>query len=88
MADFELTLGWVIVYVDDPAETAAFYERVFGLRVEFGFETYAQMDTGATKLGFAAHETQTTHSLGDDNFPGGDFLGRSVPTMPAWGLKK
>ena len=65
MADFELTLGWVIVYVDDPAETAAFYERVFGMRVEFGFETYAQMDTGATKLGFAAY------SLGDDNFPGG-----------------
>jgi len=65
MADFELALGWVIAYVDDPAETAAFYERVFGMRVEFSFETYAQMDTGATKLGFAAY------TLGDGNFPGG-----------------
>jgi lactoylglutathione lyase len=65
MADFVMTLGWTIVYVDDPPAAAEFYERVFGLEVEFAFETYAQLDTGTTKLGFAAY------ALGDDNFPGG-----------------
>jgi lactoylglutathione lyase len=65
MADFAMTLGWAIVYVDDPPSAAAFYERVFGMPVEFAFETYAQLDTGSTKLGFAAY------SLGEDNFPGG-----------------
>jgi predicted enzyme related to lactoylglutathione lyase len=67
MADFEMTLGWVIVYVDDPAAASEFYERAFGLRGEFvaGSGTYAQMDTGSTRLAFAAH------SLGDSNFPGG-----------------
>ena len=65
MADFEMTLGWVIVYVDDPPAAAAFYERVFGLRVEFAFDTYAQLLTGSTKLGFAAY------ALGDGNFDGG-----------------
>jgi lactoylglutathione lyase len=67
MADFELTLGWVIVYVDDPPAAADFYERVFGMRVEFkvpGGE-YAQLDTGSTKLAFA------TYTLGEHNFEGG-----------------
>ncbi len=65
MADFAMTLGWVIVYVDDPGAAAAFYERVFRMRVEFAFDTYAHLDTGATKLGFAAY------TLGESNFPGG-----------------
>ena len=67
MADVEMKLGWVIVYVDDPAAAAAFYERAFGLRDEFvaGSGTYAQLDTGPTRLAFAAYE------LGDGNFPGG-----------------
>ena len=67
MADFELTLGWVIVYVDEPDVAAAFYERAFGLRTDFTVPSgsYAQMDTGATKLAFASY------GLGDGNFPGG-----------------
>jgi lactoylglutathione lyase len=65
MPDLQLTLGWVIVYVDDPAEAVAFYERAFGLRTDFVAPTYAQMDTGATKLGFAAY------ALGEKNFAGG-----------------
>src|ERR671912_1837221 len=67
MADFELSLGWVIVYVDEPGAAAAFYERAFGLRTDFTVPSgsYAQMDTGATKLGFASY------GLGDGNFPGG-----------------
>ncbi|HEY1276539.1 MAG TPA: VOC family protein [Thermoleophilaceae bacterium] len=62
----EMTLGWVIVYVDDPGEAAAFYERAFGLRTEFvAGQEYAQMDTGGTKLAFAAYK------LGESNFDGG-----------------
>ena len=62
-----MSLGWVIVYVDDPAAAADFYVRTFGLTTEFvgGGGTYAQLDTGPTKLAFAAY------TLGEDNFPGG-----------------
>ncbi len=65
MAEFVMKLGWVIAYVDDPGEAAAWYERVFGLPVEFSVGTYAQLDAGTTKIGFAAY------SLGELNFDGG-----------------
>ena len=56
MAQIQMTLGWVIVYVDSPAEAAAFYEDTFGLRAELVVPgEYAQMDTGTTKLGFATY---------------------------------
>ena len=61
-----MTLGWAIVYVEDPAAAAAFYEGTFGLRTEFVVPgEYAQMDTGATKLGFASY------TLARSNFDGG-----------------
>jgi len=62
-----MQLGWVIAYVDDPAEVAAFYGRAFGLATEFVAPTggFAQLDTGATKLAFASY------SLGESNFDGG-----------------
>ncbi|HEX4344223.1 MAG TPA: VOC family protein [Solirubrobacteraceae bacterium] len=67
MPDFAMTLGWVIVYVEDPPAAAQFYERVFGMRVEFSVPSgeYAQLDTGSTKVGFAAY------GLGEHNFAGG-----------------
>jgi lactoylglutathione lyase len=66
MAEIEMTLGWVIAYVDDPAAAAGFYERTFGLRKDFVVPgEYAQMDTGPTKLGFA------TYALARGNFDGG-----------------
>ena len=73
----QLRLGWVIVYVDDPAAASAFYERAFGLRGEFvaGSGTYAQLDTGPTRLAFAAY------SLGDANFPCG--VQRPAQSTPA-----
>jgi lactoylglutathione lyase len=62
-----MRLGWVIVYVDEPPAAAEFYERTFGLRQEFVAPggSYAQLDTGATKLAFASYE------LAEKNFPGG-----------------
>jgi catechol 2,3-dioxygenase-like lactoylglutathione lyase family enzyme len=68
------SLGWVIVYVDAPAETARFYESTFGLTLEFAVPdgSYAQLDTGATKLAFASY------ALGEKNFEGG--VRRAAPT--------
>jgi lactoylglutathione lyase len=62
-----MRLGWVIVYVDEPPAAAHFYERTFGLQTEFVASggSYAQLDTGPTKLAFASYE------LGDENFEGG-----------------
>jgi catechol 2,3-dioxygenase-like lactoylglutathione lyase family enzyme len=67
VAGLEMRLGWVIVYVDDAPAAAEFYVRTFGLRLEFvaGSRTYAQLDTGPTKLAFASYEE------GERNFPGG-----------------
>jgi len=67
VAELEMRLGWVIVYVDEPPAAAEFYVRTFGLRTEFVAPggSYAQLDTGPTKLAFASHE------LGEKNFPGG-----------------
>jgi lactoylglutathione lyase len=67
MAEVELSLGWVIVYVDDPTAASAFYQETFGLRGEFAAPdgSYAQLDTGPTKLAFASY------ALGQENFPGG-----------------
>src|SRR4051794_39282326 len=63
----EMQLGWAIVYVDEPAAAAEFYEKTFGLRADFVAPggSYAQLDTGATKLGFASY------ALGEKNFDGG-----------------
>ena len=63
----QMRLGWVIVYVDEPPAAAEFYERTFGLRQEFVAPggSYAQLDSGPTKLAFASYE------LGEKNFPGG-----------------
>jgi lactoylglutathione lyase len=67
MADMRLSLGWVIVYVDDPPAAAELYERAFGIATQFSVPdgSYAQMDTGETKLAFAAY------ALGEHNVDGG-----------------
>jgi lactoylglutathione lyase len=61
VADLRMRLGWVIAYVDDPPAAAEFYERTFGLDVEFVAPggSYAQLDTGAA------------YTLGEKNFDGG-----------------
>jgi predicted enzyme related to lactoylglutathione lyase len=66
MGDETMRLGWVIVYVDDPPAARDFYMRAFGLQGGFaaGGE-YAELDTGLTKLAFAAI------TLGEQNFSGG-----------------
>lgn len=52
-----MKLGYVILYVKDVAGSVAFYEEAFGLKRRFIHEAgmYAEMDTGATTLSFAAN---------------------------------
>lgn len=50
-----MKFGYTILYVDDVEETVAFYERAFGLQrkmVQPG--EFGELDTGSTKLSFAA----------------------------------
>ena len=74
-------LGWVILYVADPGETVAFYERAFGLSRRFVAEgnSYAELETGSTTLAFASHE------LGDAGLPGG--FQRPNPERPPFNVE-
>ena len=67
MPEIVFTLGWVIVYVDEPARAADFYVETFGLTLEFAVPdgSYAQLSTGTTRLAFASY------ALGEKNFRGG-----------------
>ncbi len=51
-----VSLGYVILYVDDVASTLAFYEKAFGLTRRFLHEGggYGEVETGATRLAFAS----------------------------------
>jgi lactoylglutathione lyase len=50
-----MQFGYTILYVDDVEATVAFYERAFGLRRTMVVpDEFGELDTGATKLSFAA----------------------------------
>lgn len=52
-----MKFGYTILYVKDVPRAVAFYEDAFGLGRRFVHEAgmYAEMDTGATTLAFAAY---------------------------------
>ncbi len=52
-----MKLAYTILYVKDVPRSVAFYEDAFGLSRRFVHEAglYAEMDTGATTLSFAAN---------------------------------
>jgi lactoylglutathione lyase len=52
-----MKFGYTILYVKDVPRSVAFYEEAFGLSRRFVHEAgmYAEMDTGATTLSFAAN---------------------------------
>lgn len=62
-----MQFGYTILYVPDVPASLAFFEKAFGLQQRFLHEsgTYGELETGSTTLAFASH------SLGDENFPGG-----------------
>jgi lactoylglutathione lyase len=73
-----MQFGYTIIYVENVEQTVAFYEAAFGLQRRFVAESgdYAEMETGATALAFAAN------SLGAQNLPGG-YRASSLSDQPA-----
>jgi len=53
-----VTLGYVILYVDDVASSLEFYEKAFGLSRRFFSDedglAYGELETGAARLAFAS----------------------------------
>jgi catechol 2,3-dioxygenase-like lactoylglutathione lyase family enzyme len=53
-----VSLGYVILYVDDVAAALAFYEEAFSLTRRFFHDdngkAYGELETGATRLAFAS----------------------------------
>lgn len=51
-----MRLGYTILYVEDVAHSVDFYQRAFGLGVDFVHESgdFAQMATGQTALAFTS----------------------------------
>jgi lactoylglutathione lyase len=51
-----MKLGYTIMYVPDVLKAVEFYEAAFGLKRRYVHDSgqYAEMETGATALGFAA----------------------------------
>jgi catechol 2,3-dioxygenase-like lactoylglutathione lyase family enzyme len=76
-----MKLGYTILYVKDVPRSVAFYEDAFGLTRRFVHEAgmYAEMDTGATTLSFAAN------GLAKSNLPGG-FQENHPSELPLLGL--
>jgi lactoylglutathione lyase len=52
-----MKFGYAILYVDDVEATLKFYERAFGLnrRMLTDEKNYGELETGATRLAFAAN---------------------------------
>ena len=64
-----MKFGYTIIYVEDVLMTVAFYEKAFGFERgmvfdENGTVDYAELKSGETTIGFAAH------SLGEMNLQG------------------
>ncbi len=60
-----MKFGYLIVYVPDVAATMEHYRQAFGLAPGFLHEsgTYGEMDTGSTRLAFAAEELADLHGF-------------------------
>jgi lactoylglutathione lyase len=56
-----MQFGYVILYVDDVEATIAFYEKAFGLKGKMVMPgEFGELETGTTKLSFAARKLVTT----------------------------
>lgn len=72
-----MKFGYTIVYVPDVEASLAFFEKAFGLPRRFLHEsgTYGELDTGDTKLAFAAN------ALGEVHFKAG-FVSAHISAKP------
>jgi lactoylglutathione lyase len=66
-----MRFGYTILYVRDVGASVELYERAFGLKRRLVHDSgrYAEMETGATTLAFAAHEL-AAENLPDELRPG------------------
>lgn len=60
-----MKLGYILLYVTDVPASLAFWEAAFGLPRGFLHEsnTYGELGTGGTRLGFVAHEVAGSHGF-------------------------
>jgi lactoylglutathione lyase len=72
-----MRFGYTILYVEDVERSLEFYERAVGIERRFLHESgqYAELETGATALAFAAHELAASN-LPDVYASGGPVAGR------------
>lgn len=68
-----MQFGYTITYVPDVRSSLAFFGKAFGITTRFLHESgaYGELDTGTTRLAFAAHE------LGALNLPQGYIAAHS-----------
>ncbi len=84
-----MRLAYTILYVPDVPSTLAFYEQAFGLTRRFLHEgnDYAELETGATVLAFAAEsllaETIDYTRNRPDQRPAGAEVGFVTDDVPA-----
>ena len=72
-----MKFGYTIIYVDRVEATIAFYETAFGLkRGMVAGEEYGELDTGETKLAFAAKKMM--HAPAQFASPDGTVLGVEI----------
>ena len=72
-----MKFGYTIIYVDEVEATIAFYETAFGLkRGMVAGEEYGELDTGETKLAFAAKKMM--HAPAQFASPDGTVLGVEI----------
>ncbi len=73
-----MKFSYTILYVQEVAQSVAFYERAFRLKQRFIHESgqYAEMETGETALAFASNE------LAHANLPQG-FQANNLSNLPA-----
>jgi catechol 2,3-dioxygenase-like lactoylglutathione lyase family enzyme len=73
-----MRFGYTILYVGDVAGSVDFYERAFGLERRLLHESgrYAELETGATALAFAARD------LAAENVPGVLLAGEPDESPP------
>lgn len=65
MSSLSVSLGYVILYVENVADSLAFYEQAFGLTRRFfnddNGNAYGELETGAARLAFASLQMAEAH---------------------------
>jgi uncharacterized glyoxalase superfamily protein PhnB len=87
-----VSLGYVILYVNDVAASLSFYEKAFGLKRRFfhedGGKAYGELETGTARMAFASlalaneHLRQEVVAAGPDKPPLGVEVALVTSNVP------